>query len=107
MSQAVLTRNPDDREIVHHDTEDRRIICPDCGGDVSATKGGHPLPEDAPAQRCHGWQCRACANTMPCTATGPEAAMYVDKIVGVEVTYRDGTTEWIAFPESATGGESA
>jgi len=106
MSQTELTRDPTERAVVHHDTDDRRIVCPDCGQDCTATKGGQDLPADAPAERVHGWQCRACANTFPCSATGPEAAMYTDRILGVELTYRDGSEPWAPVPEGSVAGDA-
>lgn len=57
------------RELVHHDRDDNRgIYYPDCGQEVTAAKGTHPLPDHLEADRDYGWQCSACENMSPCGA---------------------------------------
>jgi hypothetical protein len=79
-------------QVVTYEEADRRVVCRDCGTDVTASKGGHPLPSDL---RVHGWACSACQNTFPANCHGPDAPSYNDRITGVKVEFRDGETRYV------------
>ena len=74
------------------------IRCPGCGTDISATKGGQPLPDGCNADRTFGWQCESCNNVVPCRAFGPEARTFNDRYRGLEVEFRDGHERFIPVP---------
>lgn len=87
------------------------VRCPDCGQDVTASKGTHPLPDDCAADRAFGWACETCENTMPTDVVHPDAPTFNDRFTGLEVEFRDGTERLIPVPvsdlESATIGREA
>ena len=77
------------------------VTCPDCGADVSASKGSHPLPDAVPAERTFGWACTECENTFPSNATGADAPMFNDRMTAIRATFRDGHERWIPVPKAA------
>lgn len=79
---------------------DRKLICPDCGSRIGASRGGHSLPD---GRRVHGWACEACQNVFPALTDGPDAPTWNDRIIGIEVEFRDGSTRWVAGFASQTG----
>lgn len=99
--QTALTSHAG-REIVEPARrDDRQIICPDCGVVVSASKGSHPAPENCPAEKLWGWQCRTCENTMPSNALEEDAPTFNERMTAVEVTLRDGSTRLAPAPKTA------
>ena len=106
--QTALTSHTG-RAVVRPDrpAEGRGVLCPDCEQDVAATKGGQPLPDDAPATRAFGWKCRPCENTIPCNAVGEDAPMHTDRMTAVTVTFRDAGEGFVPVPNTAVteGGD--
>jgi hypothetical protein len=98
IAQTALTSH-DGRAIVEPARDDdRRIRCPDCDQDVTATKGSHAAPEDCPADKIWGWQCRTCENTLPSNAVAADAPTFTDRITGLEVEFRDGHERVVPAP---------
>jgi transcriptional regulator with XRE-family HTH domain len=98
--QATLHREEGLTLVEHATDEDRRVRCPDCGADITETKGGQPEPG---GRRTHGWRCTACENVVPCHCYGPEAPQYNDQMEGVERAV-DGETRYIPVVRVATDG---
>lgn len=80
-------------QVVETAREGRRLVCPDCGQRIGASRGGQQLPNGT---RIHGWACDDCKNVFPATTGGPEAKTWNDRICGIEVEFRDGVTRWVA-----------
>lgn len=95
-AQTSLSRSPA-LELVEADRDRDADIgmplrCPDCGQDISASKGAQPTPS---GRTTHGWRCAACNNVAPCHAHRPDAPTWNDRIEAVEVTFRDGSARLI------------
>jgi hypothetical protein len=71
------------------------LFCPDCGQGVTNTKGGQPLPDGCGADRTFGWQCRACENTLPSNANGPDAPTFNDEMTAIKVEFRAGHERFV------------
>jgi hypothetical protein len=95
------------REIVEYERgeDNRGVYCPDCGQEVTATKGSHPAPEDFEAGKIWGWQCRDCQNTLPSNTQSAEARGFNDRIVGIKTSPRGGEERWVPVPVSSVDGE--
>jgi len=93
------------REIVEYergsDGLGRGVYCPDCGQEVTATKGSHPAPDDCDADKIWGWECRDCKNTLPSNTHSAEARGFNDRIVGIKANPRGGEERWIPVPVSS------
>jgi DNA-directed RNA polymerase subunit RPC12/RpoP len=74
------------------------LRCPDCGQDVSATKGGQPLPDEFDQSRTFGWRCTDCHNVIPSRAFSERASSFNDRMRGVEIQFRDGHERFIPVP---------
>lgn len=85
--------------------DDRGVYCPDCGSEVTASKGSHPAPDGCKAGKVWGWQCRSCQNTFPSNALKEDAPTFNDRITAIKATPRGGEERWIPVPASAVGGE--
>lgn len=104
-SQSSITM-VNGRELVHHERgDDRGVYCPDCGQEVTASKGTHPLPDHLEAERAYGWQCSACKNTFPCAAHAEDAPTFNDRMTGLYATFRDGSNKWIPVPARDLEGD--
>ncbi len=98
--QTALTSHAG-REIAEPVRDDERNVrCPDCDKVVSASKGSHPAPDDAPTDRIWGWQCGVCENTLPSNALRENAPTFNDRITAVEVTFRDGSQRLVPAPKT-------
>jgi ribosomal protein L37AE/L43A len=85
---------------------DEPVRCPDCGGDITDTKSGQPLPDDVDgAERTFGWHCEKCRNTIPARALDPTASTFNDRMRGIEATFRDGHERYIPVPTNGGDGQ--
>lgn len=108
MSQATLSRNPDDRQVAETENDGMKPLCPDCGSYVGASKGGgKPLPDRE--AKAFGWSCEECNLTLPTNCHGPSAPSFNDRIAGLQVEFRDGHTRYVPVPSRYVdvGGEQA
>lgn len=101
--QTSLARSPD-RQLVEVERDESEGIrsplrCPDCGQDISASKGAHRTPG---GRRTHGWYCGQCNNVAPCHAHSLDAPSWNEKIEGIEATFRDGSARVIPVVKEAT-----
>lgn len=95
------SNHPSARQLAEPERDDTRAIhCPDCGADVTATKGGHPTPDHVPGETTHGWACTDCALTLPANCVGLDAPHYTERMVGVAAQFRDDTTRIIPIPQA-------
>jgi hypothetical protein len=95
--QVGLSRNPTKRQVAEPDHDGRTPICPDCGDDIAASKGGgKPLAGLVP--ECFGWSCEKCNLTLPSNCHGPDAPGFNDKMAGLEVKFRDGSARYVPIP---------
>jgi hypothetical protein len=86
--------------------DERNVRCPDCDQIVSASKGSHPAPDDAPAEKLWGWECRICENTLPSNALREDAPTFNDRITAVRVAFRDRHERLVPAPMTyVSGGE--
>ena len=98
--QTALTSHAG-REVVEPVRDDERNVrCPDCDEVVSASKGSHPAPDNAPTAKIWGWQCAVCENTLPSNALREDAPTFNDRMTAVRVTFRDGNGRLVPAPKT-------
>jgi hypothetical protein len=95
--QTALSRDPETLEVARVEHGQRKPYCPDCGAYVGHSKsGGKPLP--GRAAETFGWFCEDCSLTLPSSCHGPDAPMFNDSMLGLEVEFRDDETRWVPVP---------
>jgi hypothetical protein len=104
-ARLVTDGGAGDRRTSPRRREERPL--PDCDQIVSALKGSHRAPDDAPTEKIWGWQCRICENTLPSNALREDAPTFNERMTAVRVAFRDGHERLVPAPKTrVVGGES-
>jgi hypothetical protein len=98
--QSSLTWT-EDPEAVEHDREGCKVVCSDCGDDVTDSKGSHDLMTRQGMVKAHGWKCDRCNNVLPANCHGPEAPSYIAGMTGLVVEFRGGDREFVPVSEDS------
>ena len=90
---------------------DGSVICPECGQDVTASKGthcirdpdlaDHDLRRDIDELLTHGWVCTQHQYdvVIPVECRGRSASNLQDGWIGVRLVFADDVVRWVATPE--------
>ncbi|WP_255149002.1 hypothetical protein [Halorarius halobius] len=90
--QSTLLASPE-LQVVEAERDGFSAICPDCGKAIGKSRGGHELPD---GRRVHGLACSDCNNVIPGTCHAEDAPHWTDRIRGIPVEMRDGSTRLAA-----------
>jgi rubredoxin len=101
MSAGIDVDNP--TLAAYERDEDQEICCPECGTDITDSKGSQPLPDVLPVETTHGWACEPCDLVFPSRVHGPKAPSFIPAIVGlitsIETLESDSEKRWIPVPK--------